>query len=72
MTAVLRPLLALDLGLAPVAALGCETALLLSIDTSGSIDRGEYRLQVQGLADALADPDVAEALVRGQVALAVV
>ena len=73
MTAVLRPLLALlTLGLAPVAALGCETALLLSIDTSGSIDRGEYRLQVQGLADALADPDVAEALVRGQVALAVV
>ncbi|MGL4282025.1 MAG: DUF1194 domain-containing protein, partial [Albidovulum sp.] len=44
----------------------------LTIDTSGSIDRGEYRLQTQGLADALADPEVADALVLGQVALAVV
>ena len=50
----------------------CETALVLSIDVSGSIDRGEYRLQTQGLAAALSDPEVAEALVRGQVALAVV
>lgn len=53
-------------------ALSCETALLLAIDTSGSIDRGEYRLQTEGLADALADPEVADALVAGQVALAVV
>lgn len=51
---------------------GCEIALLLSIDTSGSIDRGEYRIQTEGLADALADPEVAEALVLGQAALAVV
>ena len=50
----------------------CETALVLSIDVSGSIDRGEYRLQTEGLALALRDPEVAEALVRGQVALAVV
>ena len=53
-------------------ALACETALVLSIDVSGSIDRGEYRLQTEGLAAALRDPEVAEALVRGQVALAVV
>jgi Ca-activated chloride channel family protein len=53
-------------------ALACETALLLSIDVSGSIDSGDYRLQTEGLAAALADPEVAEALVRGQVALAVV
>ena len=53
-------------------ALSCETALLLSIDVSGSIDAGDYRLQVEGLAFALSDPEVAEALVRGQVALAVV
>jgi len=53
-------------------ALSCETALLLSIDVSGSIDRGDYRLQTEGLAFALADPEVAEALVKGQVALAVV
>ncbi len=52
--------------------LACETALLLAIDVSGSIDGGDYRLQTEGLAAALADPEVAEALVRGQVALAVV
>lgn len=59
-------------GLGPPAALACDVALLLSIDVSGSIDRGEYRLQVDGLADALADPEVADALVLGQVALSVV
>ena len=53
-------------------ALACDTALVLSIDVSGSIDVGDYRLQAQGLATALSDPEVAEALVRGQVALAVV
>lgn len=50
----------------------CETALVLAIDVSGSIDRGEYRLQTEGLAAALSDPDVADALVGGQVALTVV
>ena len=58
--------------LAASPALACETALLLSIDVSGSIDAGDYRLQTEGLAAALADPEVAEALVKGQVALAVV
>ena len=53
-------------------ALACETALVLSVDVSGSIDAADYRLQVDGLASALADPAVAEALVRDQVALAVV
>ncbi len=53
-------------------ALGCETALVLSIDVSGSIDSGDYRLQTDGLAAALSDPEVVEALVRGQVALALV
>lgn len=54
------------------SALACETALVLSIDVSGSIDAGEYRLQAEGLALALSDPEVVEALVRDQVALAVV
>ncbi|HOZ32709.1 MAG TPA: DUF1194 domain-containing protein [Tabrizicola sp.] len=53
-------------------ALSCETALILSIDVSGSIDAGDYRLQADGLAAALSDPAVADALVEGQVALAVV
>jgi Ca-activated chloride channel homolog len=53
-------------------ALACETALLLSIDVSGSIDGGDYRLQVEGLAFALTDPVVVDALVADQVALAVI
>ena len=63
--------IALALCLAP-PAFACDTALLLAIDISGSIDAGEYALQVQGLADALDDPAVAEILERGQVALSVV
>jgi Ca-activated chloride channel family protein len=58
--------------LAAPPALACETALLLSIDVSGSIDGADYRLQTEGLAAALSDPEVVEALVRGQVALSIV
>lgn len=58
--------------LSALPARACDTALLLAIDVSGSIDAGEYRLQSGGLADALLDPEVAEVLVQGQVALAVV
>lgn len=52
--------------------LACETALVLAIDVSGSISSGDYQVQAGGLASALADPEVAEALVKGQVALTVV
>ena len=55
---------------APVAA--CETALLLAVDVSGSISGEEYVLQMQGLADALSDPDIVDALVGGQDKLALV
>lgn len=54
----------------PAAA--CETALVLAIDISGSIDRNEYRLQMQGLADALESPEIAETLVADRVELALV
>ena len=50
----------------------CTTALVLAIDVSNSIDPGEYRIQTDGLADALLDNEVREALVRGSVALSVV
>ena len=53
-------------------ALACETALLLSIDISGSIDEGEYAIQIEGLALALNDVAIADTLVAGQMALAVV
>jgi Ca-activated chloride channel family protein len=67
---MLRAALLASLATAP--ALACETALVLSIDVSGSIDAADYRLQAGGLASALSDPEVVEALVRDQVALAVV
>ena len=50
----------------------CEVALLLSIDISGSIDAGEYAIQTQGLALALKDASIADALVAGQMTLTVV
>lgn len=64
--------LAIALTFLATPARGCDTALLLAIDISGSIDSVEYALQVQGLADALADPRVREALLAGQVAVSVV
>lgn len=45
----------------PVKA--CEVALALTVDISGSVDREEYALQMNGLAGALRDPTVSEALV---------
>lgn len=64
--------LALATGFLPAPARACETALILAIDVSNSIDSGEYRIQAEGMADALLDPLVMEALVRGRVALMVV
>lgn len=55
----------------PVAR-ACDIALVLAMDVSGSVDYHEYRLQVEGLAAALRDPEVTEALMRGRVALSVV
>ena len=47
-------------------ARACEVALLLAVDVSGSISGDEYIMQMQGLADAMLNPDVTEALVIGQ------
>lgn len=58
-------------GLTASPALACDTALLLTIDVSNSIDVGEYRLQTDGMADAVLDPEIMDALVQGQVAVAV-
>ena len=56
------------LGLAqPLAA--CEVALVLAVDVSGSVDPDEYAVQMQGLAKALRDPVISEALVRGNSAV---
>ncbi|WP_368187834.1 DUF1194 domain-containing protein [Aestuariibius sp. HNIBRBA575] len=52
-------------------AQACSTALLLMIDVSNSIDEGEYRLQTDGLADALLDPEIMDEIIAGQVAMSV-
>lgn len=49
--------------LCPAPVLACELALALAIDVSGSVDSKEYRIQMDGLAAALRDGVVAEALV---------
>ena len=64
--------LAVGLTLWPCTPRACEIALALAVDVSGSVDAGEYRLQMDGLAAALRDPLVSEALVRGQARLMLV
>lgn len=54
----------------PVSA--CDLALVLAVDVSGSVSPGEYRVQMDGLALALQDPVIAEALVAAQAAVALV
>jgi Ca-activated chloride channel family protein len=48
----------------PVSA--CDIALALAVDVSGSVDLQEYVLQMEGLAAAIADSTVADALVRAK------
>ena len=49
----------------------CDTALLLAVDVSNSIDPGEYRIQTEGMAAALRDAVVVDAMVQGVNAIAV-
>jgi Ca-activated chloride channel family protein len=61
------------IGLLPsVAAAACSIALALTVDVSGSINEKEYRLQMDGVAAALRDRSVADALVSSEVALMLV
>lgn len=59
------------LSLTPGAARACDLALFLAVDISGSVDPAEYRIQRDGLALALRDDVVSEALVRAQARVAV-
>ena len=43
-------------------AQACRLALAFALDVSASVDPGEYRLQVEGLAAALKDPEVRSAM----------
>lgn len=62
----MRILLALLTLLSPTAALPCGLALVLAVDVSGSVSTDEYRTQMDGLAAALRDGIVADALVDEQ------
>ena len=53
----------------PAAA--CEVALVLAIDVSGSVDPNEFRLQMDGLAAALADSTVRDAMIEANAKIAV-
>ena len=53
-------------------AQACDLALVLAVDVSGSVDAEEYRIQMDGLAEALRDPIVSEALVRAEAHLMLV
>jgi len=57
------------------AQVGVDTALVLAVDASGSIDTAEFRLQKEGIAGAVTDPQVLRAMqggIQGRVALAYV
>lgn len=56
----------------PTRALGCDVALVLALDVSGSVDRDEYRIQMDGLTAALGDPVVSEAMVNAKASVTVV
>lgn len=51
--------------LAPAAGAQCRLALMLAMDVSASVDEGEYKLQRDGLAQALNTPEIRHALLAG-------
>jgi hypothetical protein len=59
--------LALAAGARTAAAQQVDLLLVLAVDASGSIDEAEFRLQRDGLADALASREVLEAIGSGAV-----
>jgi Protein of unknown function (DUF1194) len=44
------------------ARVGVDLALLLAVDSSGSVNFGEFQLQTVGIAQALRDPEIVEAI----------
>ena len=71
MSRVLAALIVVTLLLTPRDGRACGMALLLAMDGSGSVDASEYRLQVDGLAEALRDAEVEAALLKQRVAVGV-
>jgi hypothetical protein len=44
---------------------GVDTALIVSVDVSNSVDAHRYKLQMEGIAQALEDPSVIDAIIGG-------
>ncbi|QQA41634.1 DUF1194 domain-containing protein [Pelagovum pacificum] len=55
------------IGASPAQA-ACRQALAIGLDVSGSVDQGEYRMQLDGLAGALGSEQVSAALLEGATA----
>ena len=68
----MRLLYALIVSFLPLCADACELALVLAVDVSGSVDSREYRVQMNGLALALGDGSVADALIDAQAQITLV
>ena len=68
----MRAFLAFVLLLSATPARSCDLALVLAVDVSGSVDAWEYRIQRDGLAAALRDPVISEALVRAEAQVSLV
>ena len=47
---------------ASTAQAACRQALAMGLDVSGSVDSGEYQLQLQGLAAALTSPEITSSI----------
>jgi Ca-activated chloride channel homolog len=72
MKRLIAAMLMVAIALIPREGRACGMALLLAMDVSGSVDAREYRLQVDGLAAALRDREVQEALLKHRAAVSVV
>lgn len=56
----------------PSAARACDLALVFAVDVSASITEHDYLIQMRGLARALMDIQVADALVKAQAKISVI
>ena len=65
-------ILALFLTVMATPPRACELALVLAVDVSGSVDEREYAIQMQGLAAALRDGIVVDALIEQQAMLTLI
>lgn len=59
---MIRALVFLCAMMATQASAACRQTLVLALDVSGSVDSAEYRLQIDGLANALNNPEVRAAI----------